>query len=65
MTQYYIEPRTRKCVKGHGFLLFARKYRKQLLVTGLDTVKNASKTVVHTAAGANGEIMEKKLLTKL
>ena len=28
MTQYFIEPRTRKFVKGHGFLLFARKYEK-------------------------------------
>ena len=48
-----LEPRTRKGIKGYGFLLFARnlsnKYRKQLLYTttttktGLDALKTASK----------------------
>ena len=42
MRQYSIEPRTRKYVKGYGFLPFARKYKK-LLDTGPDTVKTASK----------------------
>ena len=42
MTQYFIEPRTRKYVNGYGFLWFARKYEKQLLDKGLD----ASKKVV-------------------
>ena len=28
MQQYSIEPRTRKCAKGYGFLSFARKYKK-------------------------------------
>ena len=28
MTQYSIEPRTRKYVKGHGFLSLARRYKK-------------------------------------
>ena len=32
-----------KHVKGYGFLLFARKYKKQLLDTGLDPLKTASK----------------------
>ena len=36
MRRYSIEPRTRKYVKRYGFLSFARKYRKQLLDTGLD-----------------------------
>ena len=36
MMQYSIEPRTRKYVKGYGILSFTRKYRKQLLDTGLD-----------------------------
>ena len=39
MTRYSIESRTRKYIKGYGFLLFARKYKKQLLDTGLDTSK--------------------------
>ena len=30
MTQCSIEPRTRKYVKGYGFLTFAGKYEKQL-----------------------------------
>ena len=50
MTQYSIEPRTRKFVKGHGFLLFARRYEKKVLDTGLDTVKNASKKVIQEAS---------------
>ena len=28
MTQYSIEPRTRKYVKGYGFLSLARRYKK-------------------------------------
>ena len=34
MQRYSIEPRTRKYVKGYGFLSFARKYKKKLLNTG-------------------------------
>ena len=49
MPRYSIEPRTRKYVKGHEFLSFARKYEKQLLDTGLDSLKTASKKVVHEA----------------
>ena len=49
MRRYSIEPRTRKYVKGYGFLLFARKYKEQLLDTGLDAVKTASKKVVRKA----------------
>ena len=56
MRQYSIEPRTRKYVKGYGFLSFARKHKKQLLdYIGL----NASKIVVHKA----GEFYEIKLKT--
>ena len=36
MRRYSIEPRTRKYVKGYGFLSFPKK--KQLLDTGLDAV---------------------------
>ena len=46
MTRYSTEPRTRKYVEGYEFLSFARKYKKQLLGTGL----NASKKVVHKVA---------------
>ena len=47
MRRHSIEPRTRKYVKEYGLLLFARKYKKQLLNIGLDNVKSASKKVVH------------------
>ena len=39
MTQYSVEPRTRKYVKGYGFLSFTTKYKKQLFDKGLDTSK--------------------------
>ena len=29
MRRYSVEPRTRKYVKGYGFLSFSRKYKKQ------------------------------------
>ena len=54
--QYSIEPRTRKYVKVFRFLSFARKYKKQLLDTGLDALKSASKKVVHET----GEFFENK-----
>ena len=38
-----MEPRTRKYVIRYGFLSFARKYKKQLLNTRLDSFKNVSK----------------------
>ena len=54
MRQYSIEPRTRKYVKGYGFLSFARKYKKQLLDTWLDSLKTPSKKVVHKACEFSG-----------
>ena len=48
MTRYSIEPRTRKYVKGYGFLFFTKslygKYGKRLLDTALKTGLNAVKT---------------------
>ena len=72
MTHCSIEPRTRKHVKGHGFLLFTRnplnKYGKQLLDTaakaGLDALKTATKKVLHEAAEATGEFKESKIADK-
>ena len=37
MQQYFIELRTRKYVKGYGFVSFARKYKKELLDAGLQS----------------------------
>ena len=55
--QYSIEPRTRKYFKGYEFLTFARKYKKQLLDTRLDSLKTAFKKVVHKTV----EFLGKKL----
>ena len=57
MTGYSIEPRTRKYVEGYGFLSFPRKHKKQLLDTGLDSLKIASKKLVHKA----GEFSENRI----
>ena len=54
MRRYSIEPKTTKYVKGYGFLFFVRKYKKQLLDTGLDSLKAASKKLVHKAGGILG-----------
>ena len=60
MMRYFIEPRTRKYVKGYGFLLFARKYKKWILDTRLD----ASKTVVHKAGKFLGNKIADAVLSK-
>ena len=44
---YSIKPRTSIYVKGYGLLSFARKYKKQLLDTGLDSLKTDSQKVVY------------------
>ena len=56
MQQYSTDPRARKYVKGYGFLSFVRKYKiiKQLLDTGLDSLKTGSKKVVHKAGELSG-----------
>ena len=42
MTRYSVEKRTKTYVKGFGFFSFARKYKKQLLDTGLNASKKSS-----------------------
>ena len=56
LRRYFTEPRTRKYVKEYGLLSFARKYKKQLLDIGADSLKTASKKVVHKT----GEFLGKK-----
>ena len=53
MRRYSIEPITWKYVKRYRFLSFSRKYKKQLLDTGLE----ASKKAVHKA----GEFIGNKM----
>ena len=57
MRRQSIEPWTRKYVKGYGFLSFAKKYKKQLFDTGLDSLKTASKKTVHKAGEFIGNII--------
>ena len=62
MTRYSIKPRTRKYVKGYGFLSFTKnlynKYGKKLLDTAtktkLNTLQTVSKKVIHKVAEATG-----------
>ena len=61
MRRYSIEPRTRKYVEGYGFLSFARKYKKQLLDTGL----HASKNVFHKAAGFLGNKIIQMMISQM
>ena len=73
MTRYYLEPRTRKYVKGYKFLSVVRnlcnKYGKQLLdtaaKTGLDALKTTSQKVVHKAAEATGDFIGNKIVDKI
>ena len=69
MTRYSIEPRTRKYVKGYGFSSFTRnfsiEYKKQLLDTGLDALKTASKKVVPKAAKETSESIGNKIADKI
>ena len=69
MRRYFIELRTRKYIKGYGFLSFARelskKYGKQFLDTGLDALKTATKKVAHKAAKAIGEFLGHKIANKV
>ena len=42
MRRYSREPRTVKYVTVYGFLSFGRKYKEQLLDTGLDASKKST-----------------------
>ena len=46
-------------------LSLTRKYKKQLLDTGLDALKTASKKVVHEVAEATGEFIGNKIADKI
>ena len=73
MARYSIEPKTRKYVKGYGFLSFARnlsnKYGKKLLdtatKTGLDAAKIASKKAAHKTGEAIGEFVRNKIAERI
>ena len=71
--RYSTEPRFRKCVKGYGFLSFARKfsdkYGKKLIdtetKTGIYAAKTASKRVVQKTAEATRDLIGNKIADKI
>ena len=72
--RYSTEPKLIKCVKGSGFLSFARKfddkyYGKKLMdaptKTGIDAAKSASKRAVQKPAEANGDLIGNKIADKI
>ena len=71
--RYSIQPKLRKCVKGYGFLSFAKtfgdKYDKKLMEaatkTGTDAAKTASKRVVQKTVEATGDLTGNKIADKI
>ena len=68
MIRYSIEPKTKKYIKVHGFLSFAKnlsnKYGKKLLdtatKTGQDALITPSKKAIHKTTAAADRFMETK-----
>ena len=67
-----IELRTKKYVKGYGFLSFARKYSTNIvknywiqLQKQIRCCKSCFQKVIHKTAETTGELMGKKSLRKL
>ena len=66
-------PRFQKCVKGYGFLLFARKFGdecgKKLIdtatKTGMDAAKLVSKRVVQKTEEATGGLIGNEIADKI
>ena len=58
MTWYSIDPRTRKYVKGYGFLSFTTKYKKQLLDKACEILGNKIAGGVTTSNHDNIEKQE-------
>ena len=71
--RYSIEPRDRVCVKGYGFMSFARrmsnKYGQKLVNTAkksaTDAIKTASKRAIRKAAEATGDLVGNKIAHKI
>ena len=68
MTRYSIEPKTRKYVKGYGFLSLAKRYKKQILNKGLDVSKKVAhitdefigNKIAYAVTKSNGDNIEKQ-----
>ena len=71
--RYLIEPRDRICIKGYGFLSFAKnmgkhlsnKYSQKLLDTAkkstTDAIKTASKRAIQKTAEAPGNLIGNRI----
>ena len=71
--RYLIEPRDRICVKGYGFLSFAKnmgkhlssKYSQKLLDTAkestTDAIKTASERAIQKTAEATGDLIGNRI----
>ena len=70
--RYSIEPKKRRCVKGYGFMLFARnfsdKYSKSLMDKGIHVSKKfaetAGKKILKETAKATGDLIGNKIADK-
>ena len=70
--RYSLEPRDRICVKGYGFMSFARsmsnKYGKKLFGTAkksaTDPVKTVSKKAIQKTAEATGDLIGNTIADK-
>ena len=73
MTHYSIEPRTRKYVKGYGFLSFGRNLSNKCIKQLMDNAikkrtlcfKRCYKKVAHKAAEATREFIGNKITNKI
>ena len=71
--RYSIEPRKRICMKGYGFMSFARnfsdKYSKSLIDKGIDVSKNFAKTagkrILKKSAEATDDLIGNKTADKI
>ena len=71
--RYSNEPKKRICVKGYGFLSFARnfsdKYSKSLIDRGIDVsktfAKTAGKRILKEGAKATGDLIGNKIADKI
>ena len=75
--RYSIEPKDRTCVKGYGFLSFAKnvgthlsnKYSQKLLDTAkkstADAIKTASKRAIQKTAEETGDLIGNKIVDKI
>ena len=75
--RYSVEPRDRICLKGYGFLSFAKnmgkslssKYGQKLLDSAkkstTDAIKTASKRAIQKTAEATGDLIGNKIADKI